>query len=73
MSRANRAISFLKLLPEPLLAEVIDFAEFLPLKKNPKQTTPQRSFNNYVGKLAGSPHFNEDPVKLQREWRDEQP
>ncbi len=71
MTTQAHAISLLKSLPEPLLAEVVDFAEFLKLKTRAQPQAKKRTFAHYAGKLVGSPHFNEDPVELQRAWRNE--
>lgn len=52
-------------LPEPARREVLDFARFL------QQRLASGSLLDYIGRLAQSPNFNEDPVTLQKALRDE--
>ena len=59
-------------LPEPLLAEVLDFAEFLRLKRG---TTEHAASPLHLSELCGgledSLTFNADPMAIQRQLRDE--
>ena len=59
-------------LPEPLLAEVLDFAEFLRAKNAPpsKAVEPQR-LSALAGGLENSPTFAAEPLSIQRQLRDE--
>lgn len=52
-------------LSEPARREVLDFARFL------QQRQSSGKLLDYAGRLAKSPNFNEDPVKLQETLRDE--
>lgn len=69
MNNAQRLIELASRLPEPVLAEIIDFAEYLESKQQ-KQAV-QLSLKDFAGILQGSPNFNGDPVEIQKEMRDE--
>lgn len=69
MSNTQRLIELANRLPEPVLAEIIDFAEYLESKQQ-KQSAPL-SFKDFAGILKDSPNFNDDPVAIQKEMRDE--
>jgi Protein of unknown function (DUF2281) len=58
-------------LPEPLLAEVLDFAEFLRAKRAPIEHAPPllRLFDLYGG-LEDSLTFGAEPMAIQRKMRD---
>ena len=59
-------------LPEPLLAEVLDFAEFLRLKRGPAEhVAPSLRLSDLCGGLEGSLTFNADPMVIQQKLRDE--
>jgi len=59
-------------LPEPLLAEVLDFAEFLRLKRSPiEPIASSLRLSDLSGGLEGSLTFNADPMVIQRTLRDE--
>ena len=67
-------------LPEPLLAEVLDFAEFVRLKHQKQQAAqphasltcqPAVSLADLQGGLEASATFAGDAVALQRQLRDE--
>lgn len=59
-------------LPEPLLAEVLDFAEFLRLKRAPiTQEVASLRLADLCGGLEGSLTFAADPMAIQRKLRDE--
>jgi len=59
-------------MPEPLLAEVLDFAEFLRLKRGPiEHVAPSLRLSDLCGGLEGSLTFNADPMVIQRQLRDE--
>ncbi len=59
-------------LPEPLLAEVLDFAEFLRIKRGVVDG-PERSarLSALCGGLETSVAFGADPLTIQRQLRDE--
>lgn len=59
-------------LPEPLLAEVLDFVEFLRLKRAPiEQEVSSLRLSDLCGGLEGSLTFNADPMAIQQKLRDE--
>ena len=59
-------------LPESLLAEVLDFAEFLRLKRGPTEhVAPSLRLSDLCGGLEDSLTFNADPMAIQQKLRDE--
>lgn len=59
-------------LPEPMLAEILDFAEFLQSKRG--LATPARTaarLTDWCGGLEQSVAFREDPLIIQGRMRDE--
>ncbi len=72
MSNAQRLIELAHELPEPILGEVLDFAEYLK-QKQPTATLAQKSsFATYFGCLKDAPLFGGgDPLEAQKELRDE--
>lgn len=72
MNPREQAHHILDTLPDPVVGELVDFAEFLQ-KKYPSEPhlKKSQSFNPFRGALVGSPHFNGDLVELQRTLRNE--
>ena len=59
-------------LPEPLLAEVLDFAEFLRIKRGVVDSPVQSPrLSALCGGLEASVAFGADPLMIQRQLRDE--
>jgi hypothetical protein len=59
-------------LPEPLLAEVLDFAEFLRLKRGiTDQPGSSQPLSALCGGLESSVSLSADPMTIQRQLRDE--
>ena len=59
-------------LPESLLAEVLDFAEFLRFKRAPTEhVAPFLRLSDLCGGLEDSLTFNADPMAIQQKLRDE--
>ena len=59
-------------LPEPLLAEVLDFAEFLRARHGrAADAVAEHSLLQMCGGLKDSAVFAEDPLEIQRRLRDE--
>lgn len=59
-------------LPEPLLAEVLDFAEFLRTKRAaPENAASEVRLSELCGGLESSKAFSQDPLAIQRQLRDE--
>jgi hypothetical protein len=59
-------------LPEPLLVEVLDFAEFLRAKRGfSENTAPSQRLSALCGGLESSVAFGADPMTIQRQLRDE--
>lgn len=72
MNNAQRLLELANQLPESLLGEVLDFAEFLQQKQAPAQTTQTSSFASHFGALKQTPLFNgADPIQVQQVLRDE--
>ncbi len=59
-------------LPEPLLAEVLDFAEFLRARRGVSvPAVPSERLSDLCGGLESSLAFSLDPMTIQRQIRDE--
>jgi hypothetical protein len=59
-------------LPEPLLAEVLDFAEFLRTKRGVVDAVePSTRLAALCGGLEASASFCADPLTIQQQLRDE--
>jgi len=72
MNAASRLLEVIKDLSEPVLAEVVDFAEFLRDKQRHAQTTANdESLLSLAGGLEHSKCFTGDLVALQTRMRDE--
>lgn len=68
----EKLLAATRTLPEPLLAEVLDFAEFLQAKRGAlaSQALLVR-VTTLCGGLENSATFNADPLAIQRQLRDE--
>ena len=72
MNAASRLFEAIKGLSEPVLAEVVDFAEFLRTRQQPPQINPpDESLLSLAGGLEHSKCFTGDLVALQAKMRDE--
>lgn len=59
-------------LPEPLLIELLDFAEFLQAKRGVvTSAAPSLHLSSLSGGLESSDSFSGDPLTIQRQIRDE--
>jgi hypothetical protein len=65
MSTLEELTEVSRKLPESAQREVLEFARSL------EQGLSSGCLMDYVGRLAKSSNFNEDPVKLQKALRDE--
>ncbi len=69
---AERLINAVHNLPEPLLAEVLDFAEFLQAKRRGADTAkPVLALADLCGGLDDSGAFHGNPLVIQKALRDE--
>lgn len=69
---AEKLLEATRTLPEPLLAEVLDFAEFLQAKRSVgADVAPVLRLTALCGGLENSAAFNADPLTIQRQLRDE--
>lgn len=70
---AQRLIEATRTMPESLLAEVLDFAEFLQTKRNetPPMSVLPLSLAELMGGLEHSASFQGDPMTIQGRMRDE--
>lgn len=72
MNAASRLFEAIKGLSEPVLAEVVDFAEFLRERQHPPQiNSTDESLLSLAGGLEHSKCFTGDLVALQARMRDE--
>ncbi len=72
MSTTTRLYDAIKDFPDPVLAEVVDFAEFLREKRlNIRSQTSDEPLGKLAGGLEKSKTFAEDSLTLQRRLRDE--
>ncbi len=70
MSNAERLIELARKLPEPILSEVIDFAEYLAQKQVATTTASGAEFDMFFGRLKQAPLFDGRDVQweLRNEW-----
>jgi Protein of unknown function (DUF2281) len=69
---AERLMEAARSLPEPLVAEVLDFAEFLRARQSHAETPAgQTPLAHLCGGLEHSTAFAGDPAEIQRRLRDE--
>ncbi len=72
MTTAEKLYQVTKELPEPMLAELLDFAEFLRQRKLPKERQAgNQSLLDLQGGLETSVAFADDPLSIQKRMRDE--
>lgn len=72
MTTTERLYKAVENLPEPVLAEIVDFAEFLREKMIFRQThSSDELLVSLVGGLEGSVTFAGDPLLIQKRLRDE--
>ncbi len=72
MSHAQSLIELAQELPEAVLGEVVDFAEYLKQKQAVSTAAQAGSFAAYFGALKDAPLFGgRDPLEVQKELRDE--
>ena len=69
---AQKLLEATRTLPEPLLAEVLDFAEFLRSKRGMVESdATSEHLASLCGGLEKSNAFSADPLTIQRQLRDE--
>jgi hypothetical protein len=72
MNTAEKLYKTAQYLPEPVLAELLDFAEFLRGKVITGQTSlSDELLLNLKGGLENSATFKGDPLEIQKRLRDE--
>lgn len=72
MSTTNRLYEAIKDFPDPVLAEIVDFAEFLRDKRiNIRHSTSDEPLSKLAGGLEGFENFAGDPLAVQVRMRDE--
>jgi hypothetical protein len=68
----QRLMESVKALPEPLVAEVLDFADFLRARQlNPSVNTQDPELSSLCGGLENSITFSGAPLDIQQKIRDE--
>lgn len=71
-STAQRLLEAARTLPEPLLAQVLDFAEYLRARQVDVPASPDREpLAALCGGLADSATFAGSPMAIQERLRDE--
>jgi hypothetical protein len=69
---AEKLLEATRTLPEPLLAEVLDFVEFLRHKRDVLEgVDPTQSLSALSGGLETSKTFHLDPLTMQQQLRNE--
>ena len=72
MSTTNRLYEAIKDFPDPVLAEIVDFAEFLRERRlSIRPPTSDEPLSKLAGGLENSQSFADDPLALQVRMRDE--
>ncbi len=72
MTTAERLYQVTQQLPEPMLAELLDFAEFLRQRKFPESgPAGNLSLLDLQGGLETSVAFADEPLLIQKRMRDE--
>ena len=72
MSTTTRLFDAIKGIPEPVLAEIVDFAELLRTKRlNLNTAVSDGPLMTLSGGLERSKNFAADPLALQTRMRDE--
>jgi hypothetical protein len=72
MTTAEKLYQVTKGLPEPILAELLDFAEFLSQRNLPKEGVAEHlPLLNLKGGLESSITFADDALVIQKRMRDE--
>jgi hypothetical protein len=72
MNTTTRLFEAIKDFPEPVLAEIVDFAEFLREKRLPSYSSASdEPLTKLAGGLESSASFAGEPVTLQTRMRDE--
>ena len=72
MTTAERLYNTAKELPEPLVAEILDFAEFLRNKSAASDVTARKEMLiDLAGGLENSKTFSGDLLEIQKRLRDE--
>ena len=72
MTTTEKLYEALKDLPEPVISELLDFAEFLRQRKLPKRgQAGNQSLLDLQGGLEASVAFADDPLLIQKRLRDE--
>ena len=69
---SERLLEAVRTLPEPLLAEVLDFADFLRARQTSTASQPADiSLASLCGGLENTKTFSESPLALQQKLRNE--
>ena len=71
-TNAEKLVDAVRNLPEPLLTEVLDFAEFLKARRDlAKQAEPSLALADLCCGLDDSGAFQGNPLSIQKAMRDE--
>ncbi|MEI6651763.1 MAG: DUF2281 domain-containing protein [Chlorobiaceae bacterium] len=71
MTTAEKLYKTAKKLPEPVVAEILDFAEFLRKKMASERASGNEMLIDMTGGLETSTTFSGDPSEIQKRLRDE--
>ncbi len=71
MTTAEKLYKTARELPEPVVAEILDFAEFLQKKMAGERASGNEMLIDMSGGLETSAMFSGDPSEIQKRLRDE--
>ena len=71
MTTVEKLYQTAKSLPEPVVAEILDFAEFLQKKMTGAGVSDKESLLVRAGGLESSVTFSGDPLEIQKRLRNE--
>lgn len=71
MTLSEKLTELSKTLPSTALSELVDFAEFLQARAQPKPAAIKRPLIELAGGLENSAPFSGDPLLIQQEMRRE--
>jgi hypothetical protein len=71
MTTVEKLYKTVQELPEPVISEILDFAEFLSKKQPARNKGSDTSLLDLVGGLENSIAFHGDPLVIQKQLRNE--
>ncbi len=71
MNSADEIYELVKAMPEEDISKVLEFVKSLQQKSNSEFSKKRKPLSDYLGLLKDSPTFKDNPVKIQRQLRNE--